>query len=770
MNSSALNKSRRQQSSYDSNQQLRTILLASLAKLHSQSTAQTGFSELRSLIAQLSLNQFVILTNLLDSNDLSKQAKKDYIKVFGLLAEIRGNDIEEQIPRIVQIINKRIQEGDSSFLQVISDIFANINEFTIQTSLNKYDLFFQITELLQSNFVHHNKVAQLISAASLCRIIKTSESQLLELVCKQYTQKTLEILKSPHCQTQQGLLESLLSIILTVEEIFEPNLEDCLNTICNCLQSSEWNSRKIAVDILYTLSVIFPHYFRANDQYQNKINELRFDKIKHVRDAATNAITQLKESHIFQQPSFREHKSVFKQNANKSFFEKKPDDIQIVENKPRDFDLQKQQAPRQEYHLKSEVYFPKQNYQQFSNEKKQSQIQIFTENNLLVSPHQEQIQLIQSPYKINSACSSSKKKQINLSQEIQTSQQVLNSSTPKKQQQQTDLIKLCDSAKAKQQVYYEQLINNRIQESQLVTKQEFSKINQRIDRIELLLEKMNDTINRKLNQQEQQQSQQQQQQQQQQLLNQKQKVQLVATYEDQMIPCLLHQEIKQNQQLVSDSLDVASQDQQQQNSKIKDSFFFCQKCEQNSESKLGESNFELNSRKISETEGKEREHNQKSTSEASPLRNRDQSILTNDSKLIKEQNSPPIQVKDPKIQEQQKIMLKVEEQLKKDNINEAYCTALTSLDDQIIISTMMKTGPCTERLDSTQVEFLLHKLRTLDWIENALQHHLARMPAILLKSISLQLNNIKTSDQVKRIQDLIEKKNIQPSDQQNFGQ
>jgi hypothetical protein len=38
-------------------------------------------------------------------------AKKDYIKVFGVLAEIRGSDIQEQIPRIVQIINKRIQEG-----------------------------------------------------------------------------------------------------------------------------------------------------------------------------------------------------------------------------------------------------------------------------------------------------------------------------------------------------------------------------------------------------------------------------------------------------------------------------------------------------------------------------------------------------------------------------------------------------------------------------------------------------------------------------------
>ncbi|CAD8050832.1 unnamed protein product [Paramecium sonneborni] len=747
MNSSALNKSRRQQSSYDSNQQLRTILLASLSKLHSQITAQTGFNELRQLISQLPLNQFVIFINLLDSNDLSKQAKKDYIKVFGLLAELRGNDIEEQIPRIVQIINKRIQEGDSSFQQVISDIFANINEFTVQTSQNKYDLFYQITELLQSNFVHHNKVAQLISGVSLSRIIKTSESRLLKFVCKQYTQRTLEILKSSHCQTQQGLLESLLSIILNVEEIFEPNLEDCLNTICNCLQSSEWNSRKIAVDILYTLTVIFPHYFRANNYYQNKISLLRFDKIKHVRDAATIVMSQLQDSRILSQPYQKEYKSVFKQNANKCFFEKKPD-IQIVENKPRDFNLlNQQQGFKQEYHLKSEVFIPKQNHQQFSNEKNKTPNQFFTESNFLSSPHQGQIYM-QSPYKINSFDSSSNKKRlINLSQDIQTSKLIISSSTPKKSQ--PDLIKLYDSAKAKQYTFYDKLITNRIQESELITKQEFSNINQRIDKIELLLDKMNDTINKKLQQQEYQQYD-----------SQKQKVQPIVIYEDQMIPCLLHQEIKQKEELVYDSLDDVDSQKQQNNQKMKDLFIFRQKCELNTESKLGESNLELNSRKMSEAEVKEREINQKSMSEASPLKNRDQSILTNDSKQTKEQNSPLIQQRDPKILEQQKIMQKVEEQLKKDNINQAYCKAINSLDDQIIISTMMKTGPCTEKLDSTQVEFLLHKLRSLDWIENALQHHLARMPAILLKSISIQLNNTKSTDQVQRIQDLVEKKYI----------
>lgn len=44
------------------------------------------------------------------------------------------------------------------------------------------------------------------------------------------------------------------------------------------------------MDIIYTLTVIFPEFFKSKDQLINRLGELRFDKIKHVRDAAQIAV------------------------------------------------------------------------------------------------------------------------------------------------------------------------------------------------------------------------------------------------------------------------------------------------------------------------------------------------------------------------------------------------------------------------------------------------------------------------------------------------
>ncbi|CAD8052288.1 unnamed protein product [Paramecium sonneborni] len=749
MNNNTLSKSRRLYNTSDFNSQLRTILLSSLSKLHSQSTTQTGYSELRSLIAQLQLNQFVILTNLLDSNDISKQAKKDYIKVFGVLAEIRGGDIQEQLPRIVQIINKRIQEGDSTFIQVISDTFANINEFTIQTLPNKYDLYLQITEILQSNFVHNNRVAQQISAQSLCRIIQTTDKQLMETIYKSYTQRTLEILKSPHCKTQQGLLESLLSLILTVEGIFEPCLEECVHTVINCLHSEEWNSRKFALDIIYSLSVIFPHYFRVNEHFINKIGELRFDKIKHVRDAALVAISSLKDSRLLQQQSAREYKSVFKSSANKEFFER-TSDIQIIENRPRDEELQKQKQNLADILVKNETHSLTLPNQQIGSDNKASPIQILTDSNIniypLCSPF---IQTVQPTYHFSISGSTNQKEErfINQSQEIPKSQIQIATSSQKQTQDTQDLLKLYDSAKAKQITIFEQILNQKLSISEHNTRLEMNQLNKRIDKIEQILERMQETIENRLNYQQNFQKQQ--------IYSKIQKV-AVESYQHQQTPY----QINQNQQYqnlqnqnIFDSLNEAPQ---RKNTNIQNVFFMAQ----NTESKLQESSFEVNSRKKSDGEIKFRENHKRSISEASPNRNKDHSILFPESKKTLQQFSSPL-IQNSKVIEQQKIMKRVEEQIDKNNINEAYNTALTSLDDQIIISTMMKTGPCSERLDSTQVEFLLHKLKTLDWIENALQHHLVKMPASLLKSISKQLNNVQQTEQVKRIQEMIKNKKFQ---------
>lgn len=63
-------------------------------------------------MGQMMPSQIHILTSLLsDPQDLQKQAKKEYIKVYGLLCEMKGADAAEQVPKMVNVLIKRIQEG-----------------------------------------------------------------------------------------------------------------------------------------------------------------------------------------------------------------------------------------------------------------------------------------------------------------------------------------------------------------------------------------------------------------------------------------------------------------------------------------------------------------------------------------------------------------------------------------------------------------------------------------------------------------------------------
>lgn len=83
---------------------------------------------------------------------------------------------------------------------------------------------------------------------------------------------------------------------MTVEESFNQCASDTIHVAVACFSSEEWNARKAAVDLIYTIAVILPNH--VDPERQNliaRLSELRFDKIKHVRDAASVAINALRD-------------------------------------------------------------------------------------------------------------------------------------------------------------------------------------------------------------------------------------------------------------------------------------------------------------------------------------------------------------------------------------------------------------------------------------------------------------------------------------------
>jgi hypothetical protein len=59
--------------------------------------------------------------------------------------------------------------------------------------------------------------------------------------------------------------------------------------------SSDFNTRKMAVDVVYTLAKIVPNSLKPYKlDLADVLNELKFDKMKPVREASSEAMNYLK--------------------------------------------------------------------------------------------------------------------------------------------------------------------------------------------------------------------------------------------------------------------------------------------------------------------------------------------------------------------------------------------------------------------------------------------------------------------------------------------
>lgn len=92
------------------------------------------------------------------------------------------------------------------------------------------------------------------------------------------------------------MLESLISLILAVEEDFEPYSVNFLPYLLECMAMNEWQTRKMAIDVIYTLAAVLKDaLIPFKTEILEVLNHSRFDKYKPVREATIEAYQTIKE-------------------------------------------------------------------------------------------------------------------------------------------------------------------------------------------------------------------------------------------------------------------------------------------------------------------------------------------------------------------------------------------------------------------------------------------------------------------------------------------
>ncbi|KRX10893.1 Armadillo-type fold [Pseudocohnilembus persalinus] len=364
----------------ENTQTFRQAILHTLSKLndpHTQAKAEEEFIEICKLYGQ-SIERIHLVINLLgDQSQLDHNSrlstKKQYIKLYGLAAEVYGFKILEFFPKILQNLNKKLKEQDNSLHQAIGDCFGLLLEFSLKELTPQEALPFvtQVLMFIFTNLSDKSKQLQAGSAIALSKVIQSCPLEVLYELSNEIVKKINDCYQNTQFKAQNHLLEALLSLLVGIEDKFNPYCQIIMPLIIGSMTDSQWAVRKISVDIIYTIAILMPQeLIPFQRQCIEILNQSRFDKIKHVRDASIIALNVLKE----QNQQF--------QNEQEESYPQSRVSQQISENFYNENQIQKQQNFNQNQYMNDpqeefidKIEQPKQDYDQIQSSYKQNQNQ-----------------------------------------------------------------------------------------------------------------------------------------------------------------------------------------------------------------------------------------------------------------------------------------------------------------------------------------------------------------------------------------------------------
>ncbi|GMJ05117.1 SPIRAL 2, CONVOLUTA, TORTIFOLIA 1 [Hibiscus trionum] len=270
--------------------ELKQRILTSLSKLSDRDTYQIAVEDLENIIQSISPDSLPMLLNCLfdSSNDPKPAVKKESLRLLSMLCNCHGELAASHLTKIVAHIVKRLKDADSSVKDACRDSIGALSGQYLKGENGGTVVGLFVKPLFEA-MCEQNRGVQSGAATCMAKIVECAADPPLAAFHK-LCPRICKLLNNQNFMAKASLL-SVVASLSQVGAIAPQSLEALLQSIHECVGSTDWATRKAAADALSALALHSSNLVadRASSTI-TLLEDCRFDRMKPVRDAMTEAL------------------------------------------------------------------------------------------------------------------------------------------------------------------------------------------------------------------------------------------------------------------------------------------------------------------------------------------------------------------------------------------------------------------------------------------------------------------------------------------------
>ena len=212
-------------------------------------------------------------------------SKPEIIRSLGIFCEIFEDKLLDFLPKIIQILSECLQEEDLELHEPIRDSFGKIAKHILcnlplpEAARETFTLLRNLWSVCGDGSRH----TQIGSALCISKILQGVNGEILHDSVEKISVRLTELIENPACKATLQILECIMSLLVSVDDNasqLENSARIVLPTVVQNISNSEWNVRKLALEIVYLLTALAGEILETfRDDLLEIVEQCRYDKV-----------------------------------------------------------------------------------------------------------------------------------------------------------------------------------------------------------------------------------------------------------------------------------------------------------------------------------------------------------------------------------------------------------------------------------------------------------------------------------------------------------